>query len=247
MKGVGKFFGEEGKLIKAHIIPKRLYYKPEGTDEPLMVYSSDSPGRTEPSWTGIYDRILVCGVCEKRWDGWDSYAVDFLRNLEKHAEPIYVQGELTFYQADKYDYQKLKLFFISLAWRCGASQRPEFSLVSLGLYQDRLKEVIESKDPDCHSFVDISVFRFDDTKLGRIHLPPSGTRFEGVNYLRVHMYGYIVYVKLDKRHRPYLFQDYTMKSGQNLKIGVRPFKGSPEEKLIKEVVSGNLPSNSFKT
>lgn len=237
-EGRCKFCGSEATLIKAHIVPAGLYDRNEGSKDAFKVISTDNPGRTTKSWTGIYDDDLVCRACEDRWDSWDSYAVKFLRNIEKLATRITHNGALIAYQADEYDYDRLKLFFLSVAWRCAASQRREFCLVELGPYQAKLKEAIENNDPDNYAGLDVSLTRFDDTKLGTALLNPHRERFDGINYLRIYMYGYTVSIKMDRRCGTVVFRPLKMTRGQPLMIGLRNFDGSPEHKLMLNMVRG---------
>ncbi|KZD04136.1 hypothetical protein [Thalassospira xiamenensis] len=227
-----KFCGGAEPLIKAHIIPAGLYARPEKSKEALKIISTDNPGRTRKSWTGIYDDELVCRACEDMWDSWDAYGIDFLRNIEKYAKPILSEGRLLGYQSDDYDYSQLKLFFLSVAWRCGASGRKEFCLVKLGPYQDKLKKVIENRNPNEPSGFDVSFTRFDDTNLGTALLNPHCERFDGINYLSIYMYGFIVSVKMDRRPGASIFRPLTMHSGEPLRIALRNFKNSPEHRLM---------------
>ena len=232
--GICKFCGAEAPLIKAHIVPAGLYDKDENSKEAFKVFTTDTPGRSSRSWTGIYDDDLVCRACEDRWDSWDSYAVEFLRNIEDYAKPIRHEGKLIGYQAD----ERLKLFFLSVAWRCSASVRKEFKLVKLGPYQGKLKESIENRDPDQPAGFEVSLCRFDDTQLGTILLNPHCERIDGINYLRIYMYGYTVSVKMDRRPGTNVFRPLTMQPGQPLRIGLREFKNGPEHKLMLDIVRG---------
>jgi|TARA_B100000519_G_C14259916_1_gene447125 hypothetical protein len=234
-QGECKFCGNASKLIKAHVIPAGLYDKDDTSQEALMVLSSSRPERVSKSWTGIYDNQLVCRACENQWDSWDSYAVNFLRHIDQHSKPITHGNRLIAYQADQFDYGRLKLFFLSVAWRCSASNREEFKLVDLGPYEALLKDAIKTSNPDHPAGFEITVSRFDDTKLGTILLNPHCERHGPVNYLRLYMYGYIVLMKTDKRPGVSPFTDLQMIRDRPLVIGLREFEGGPEHRLIRRM------------
>ncbi len=48
---------------------------------------------------------------------------------------------------DNVNYEKFKLFQMSLLWRAGVSKRSEFSNVTLGPHADKLRKLIYSGDP----------------------------------------------------------------------------------------------------
>ena len=242
MQGVCSFCGTEGTLIKAHLIPSSLYDRKSAKAEALLVATTETPGRVSRSWTGIYDPNLVCRKCEDLWDPWDSYAAEFLRNINSFAEPLHHNGKLIGLRVEDYDFEKLKLFFLSVAWRCGASKRKEFSMVKLGPYATMLKEAIENNDPDHPASFDVSIHRFDDTKLGTAFLNPHCERWDGINLLRLYMFGFTVLVKTDRRPMPSVLRRFRMKKGEPLYICIRQFKGGPEHRLMLRMVRGDEPA-----
>ncbi len=238
MQGICRFCGAEGSLIKAHVVPASLYDKSSDKTEALVLVNSDTPGRVSRSWTGIYDQELVCRRCEDLWDSWDSCAAVFLREIDKQADPLRDGGELVGLRVNDYDFDRLKLFFLSVAWRCGASQRKEFSMVNLGPYEEKLKEAIETKNPDHPAGFDVSVHRFDDKKLGTAFLNPHCERWDGINHLRMYMFGYTILVKTDRRPMPLVFRRFRMERNKPLVVGIRKFDGGPEHKLMLKMVRG---------
>ena len=225
MEGICSFCGTEGPLIKAHVVPASLYRRSAEKSEALIVINSEEPSRHRKSQTGIYDNNLVCRICEDVWDPWDSYAA-------KMATPIIEKGSLIALRVDDYNFENLKMFFLSVAWRCGASRRKEFSMVKLGPYEKKLKEAIENKEIDHPAGFDISVSRFDDTNTGTVFLNPHCERWDGVNHLRIYMFGYTIIIKMDRRPMPIKFRRFRMEKDQPLYIGIRKFNGSPEHRLI---------------
>lgn len=236
MRGICRFCENEGALIKAHIVPSSLYDKKSDKTKALILIGSDNPGRTSRSWTGIYDSNLVCRKCEDIWDSWDSYAADFLRNIDNLAKPLRHDGELVGLCVEDYDFDKLNLFFLSVAWRCAASQRKEFSNVTLGPYEAKLKEAIENKDPEHPAGFDISILRFDDTKIGTAFLNPHCERWDGINHLRIYMFGFTVLVKMDRRPMPKDFRPLRMQKSNPLYVAIRNFEGGPEHRLMLDMV-----------
>ena len=126
-----KLCGEERPLVEAHIIPESMYPFDEPREPLLMVPSTPDiyPGRSR---RGVYDRELVCGRCEAKFSPWDDYAYRLLSKEPGEHDYTYVDGEPRVYTVTRYDYAKLKLFFVSLLWRASESNQSFFAHVSVG-------------------------------------------------------------------------------------------------------------------
>lgn len=74
--------------------------------------------------TGVYDRI-ICKYCEDLFSPWDNYAATLLI----HSTPDQIhntENKITAYTFRAVDYEKIKLFFISLLWRVHTSNHEVF-------------------------------------------------------------------------------------------------------------------------
>ncbi len=134
---------EDKELCDSHLIPE-FFYEPI-YEEPHRYYqvSTNPDKKVVPRQKGIWEKLL-CRDC-----------VDRLSVLENYARRVLYGGvEIAITRANKriliedVDYQKFKLFQMSLLWRAGVSKRPEFSNVTLGPHEERLRALLYSGNPD---------------------------------------------------------------------------------------------------
>jgi hypothetical protein len=129
---------KDKKLIKAHIIPKwaYMYLYPEIPDEDnrslILVGNNKKPVKRP---IGIYDPEILCENCDNFFGKYDEYGKEVLLDapLERRSEETYVIKNV--------DFEKLRIFLLSVLWRAGISNRPECERVSLGPYQEKIKEI----------------------------------------------------------------------------------------------------------
>lgn len=120
--GICKFCGQEKKLIKAHVIPKKFYL---GLNEDKYLCINSKIGKYTIQQQGGYDSNILCADCDNHILGKfdkEGYRVlfdDFSKYKYMQAHPQY-----KIYQLDntKFDYAKLRKFFISILWRASISK-----------------------------------------------------------------------------------------------------------------------------
>ena len=123
--------GSTAPLVNSHTVPKALHLdaqQQEKTGEVMRVYT-DLLNYGRKSRTGDYDRI-VCDECEKRFQPWDDYGINFVRTYKSGivGRPIVSSDPARASDPagliiDDIDYTKLKLFVLSMLWRADASSR----------------------------------------------------------------------------------------------------------------------------
>jgi hypothetical protein len=233
-----KFCGKETNLIDAHIIPKGFFRRLQVSKKSLEMVSNKLGEFTRRVPIGVYDKHLVCIDCEKIWGEWDDYAQKILGEEPKDSRVIWNNGKKICYVIDKYDYKKLKLFFISLAWRASVSEQPYFSKISLGQFDPIAKEFIRNNDPRDSETFGVILAKFDHP-LARSILDPHSSKIDGVNFLRFYLSGYIAYIKVDKKPFPTLYSKCAMAESKPLYIICRDFKKSKELDLMITLVKQN--------
>jgi hypothetical protein len=114
-----KLCGNDRPLVRSHIIPDSFSRDLKGdADGPPLMISGD-PGRYPKRRPGgLYDENLVCDPCERLFGPWDDYGAEFLlRRLARDGQPVIARnGETLAYQYTDVDYERLKLFAVSLLW-----------------------------------------------------------------------------------------------------------------------------------
>ncbi|WP_175864538.1 hypothetical protein [Burkholderia cepacia] len=172
--GICKLTGTTGKFINAHIIPAALT-RPEVKGEPFVTAGNGNrPRRQFSSWT---DRELVTQEGEDILTALDTWAIDVLRKnkmvwsgwgtmsalpnhkTEQSSYELFVPESGWGIRSVKgIDFNRLRLFFLSLLWRAAASNRPEFADVSLpDEHVSELRRMIVEGDPKSYCFYPITL------------------------------------------------------------------------------------------
>jgi hypothetical protein len=185
---------------------------------------------------GVYDTQILCKDCESIFGDWDNYAQDLLREEPKNSSPILNGSQVLGYEINSYNYDSLKLFFISISWRASVSAQPFYQRIHLGPYEEIAKNFIEQRDPGSENDFSVTLAKFDHP-LGQTILDPHLERRNGVNYIRFYLGSYVAYIKTDKRKAPEPLLDFILKRNQPLIIIGRDLEQSKELPLIKKIVT----------
>jgi len=240
-----RFCGEDRKLIKAHIIPAGFFRILRHGQIPPQMLTTNENEYTKRMPIGVYDKNILCEICEPLFGVWDNYAQQLLGLEPKGSSPIINQGEIYGYEIQKYNYELLKLFFISLLWRASLSKHIFYSKVNLGLFEHIAKRFIEHNDPGTPEDFSVTLAKFDHP-IGKTILDPHPEKPEGINYYRFYFGSYIAYIKVDKRNTTGLHIDFMMKPGKPLQIIRRNLHQSKELPLIHDIVlsdnKGKVPT-----
>jgi hypothetical protein len=129
------------ELQNSHIIPEFLYdslYDEKHRYHVLSTYTTD---RKKMSQKGVRE-YLLCSDCEGRISKWERYASLVLKGgieleVEANERAVIINGV---------DYQKFKLFQLSILWRAGVSTLKMFQQVNLGAYQETLRLMLLNDD-----------------------------------------------------------------------------------------------------
>lgn len=138
--GVCRLTLTNGPFVRSHLIPD-AFTKAEIKGAPLIQFGSGK--RPSRRWTSWHDENLVSRTGEDILSALDDWAI---RTLRQHSLVWSGWGEATplppnhpAAQADGYsgrlltgvDFSRLRLFLLSLLWRAAATNRVEFSEVSI--------------------------------------------------------------------------------------------------------------------
>jgi hypothetical protein len=207
--GVCKLCGVNGKLVDAHIIPKAFHrHMQTDRNRPLTTVAtkSNEPPKRNPG--GLYDREMLCELCEPRFGDWDQYGAECLiQRFEQDAVPIVLSnGNVTAYQIDKWDEKKLRMFALSVLWRAAVTSHKRFESVSLGPHEPRLRQLILDGDPGSPYDFAVTYSRWrsvsGNEQWTRAQMDPVRFKVEGVNTVHMFFGGGIVGIKCDQRPVP---------------------------------------------
>ena len=225
---------QEKKLIKAHIIPEAFFVGlRDNGKSPLLV--TDTGSYPERAPIGVYDKTILCHDCEQRFQDIDSYGQDLL--LKQQHKNIEKNGSIVGYEIQGVDYDLVKLCFISILWRASISTQMFYSHVTLGRFEDIAKKHIWSRASGAPEEFSFLLAKFTDEKFGTAMLDPHRERWEGINYYRFYLFGYILHIKVDRRQTPQCFRPFVLKSDGNIFVIGRDVSQSKELKVMYDVVN----------
>ena len=236
-----KLTGKSGPGVKAHIVPE-AFYLIKADQAPLRLLTN-TPGRfPKRSPVGAYDETMVTSDGEAVFGPWDNYAADLLLNHFADAEPLtHSDSRVVGYRFASYDYRKLKLFFLSVLWRAGASSHEFFRRVDLGAHFDVLKSHILAADPGTPDDYAVVLAVFDDDPEWAKIMDPFPERYgeNRIRFYRLYVGNFIAYVKVDKRVADSPMRDLQFTPDTPLNIVKRTFAESKESGVMKEVLLQN--------
>lgn len=159
MERICKLCLNEAQLLpKSHIIPEFLYK--ELYDEKHRFFFTTSTNLKEgkknlkPLQSGIYEGNILCINCDNSILGsLERYSANFLfpKNTSKEKScqliPNYIENGNQFLKRSNVDYNKFKLFFLSILWRSSISSKEFFKEIQIGIHEHIIREMIIQNQP----------------------------------------------------------------------------------------------------
>ena len=119
-----------------------------------------SEGRSRP---GHLKEYMLCPRCEEQFSAHERIAARFLADLNqcqlRAREPKIRRSYL--------DYANLKLFFLSVLWRCAVARDPMTSQVDLGPRLPRLTALLRASDPGGQEEFPVLLRLLDESPMAR--------------------------------------------------------------------------------
>lgn len=228
--------GENKKLRNAHIIPESFWIGLRDGNTPPRLMTDKEGEYPRKSPIGVYDENILCCDCEKRFQVIDDYAQGLLIKDESNQEVLKYNGNVAGYKIKRYDYTLLKLFFVSILWRASVSGHDFYNKIELGPFEDKAKQLIWNCSPGGFEEFPCILAKFTDENIGKIFLDPHRERWNGVNFNRFYFYGYVLYIKVDKRPIPDFFKPFVIRENKPLIIIGRDINKSKEYQVLVNVV-----------
>lgn len=131
--GICKFCGQKKELIKSHIIPK-CFYQIKTWGNMSRIDTKEIKIEAKNYQNGLKERLL-CRKCDNQLGILDNYANKVLfQIIPKSDFKIFSDVVKTYFlQANEFNYDKLRNFFISFVWRVSICESAPFSL---GKYEE---------------------------------------------------------------------------------------------------------------
>jgi hypothetical protein len=175
--------------------------KVEGDSLVMVTDNKEYPSRRR---TGIYDKTILCAECDAFMGReYDEYGKKILLDTEPEIFKEVEKGDVLVFQ--NIDNNKLKLFIVSVLWRCSISNLPELNNIKLPKkFEDCLKNMISNGDAGDHNVFSLLFTRFyyknKHLAFDKYFQLPVRRRIGQLNYLDLYFpNGYKILVKVDSR------------------------------------------------
>ena len=187
-------------LVDSHIVPRSFYEEYKG--KPLIAFS-ELTARSSTIRKGIYGKFL-CDECEKKFHKVDDEAFLRIKNGKDTLSLVkdVLKRELLVIE-DAYSYKSiLHKFALSVLWRAKNSDRPEYPLLALGSYEEKIRLAFHSNQfsQDLLDATGISLWKFRGSDLSEAdatnYIYRSITKKTNPNFakkfgdFRCHIFGY---------------------------------------------------------
>ena len=200
--------GVEARLQHSHVIPK-LMFRSMQRFAPGVTPHRTGGGESRPRPGHIKEHML-CSECEGEFSRYERVGGQFLACFNRYRPPPLEKVV----QWEGLDYANLKLFFLSMLWRCAVTQSPTTPKVDLGSRLGRLTELLRGGKPGGEEEYPV-LLRFlqahpiDRNAVMTVPFPMRDRKRRGYN-----MVGYGVEISwitdgqgVDPRHAPWILKE----------------------------------------
>jgi len=163
-------------LKKSHIIPQFMHKGLRDGDGKFFRISIDDFSKSQAIYTGEFESDILCQECDNNiLGGLEGYASRLLYGGQLYkGENIKFENRKNQYgvamtNISGIDYEKFKLFLLSLLWRASISNRNFYQQVDLGPHEDIIRKMILGGNPDDYKQYPCLIA----TYLNHKELPPA--------------------------------------------------------------------------
>ncbi len=227
------------KLIKAHVIPEAFFRSLRSGGKAPEIHTNTKGAYPKRAPIGVYDRTILCGECDGCFSPWDDHAQQVLIRDFSEALPLYDESRKVAYRIQRFNYNLLKLFFLSLLWRASVSNHKFYRRISVGPYEEILRGMLLTEDPGTAEKFAVTLARFSDPQFTGM-LDPHAERYEGVNYCRFYLTGFVAYIKVDRRPPPSFLRDFVISEDSQITVILRDLHESKDGAVMKAIARKSL-------
>jgi len=210
-----KYCGRLKTLVKSHIIPRSL---------------------CDINSSGICDDELFCKDCEDKFMIYDAYAFKLLHEQGSQRKTVRDEhGEVLGVYYETYDYNKLKLFFMSVLLRAGLSNVFFFKHVKVGSYLGLLKQALDTGQAPAANDFAVFLAYYDEIKKGPVMFPPAQQKIGKIKFYHFHIGHAVFYIKVDRRDPPPELQPIILQPVGRLFLMKFSRKGANEPDILKGI------------
>ena len=246
---------ELADLSKSHIIPHFHWRRARNgsQNERLKIYSLDP---ADPVLVANDEKEpMLCAKCEAKLNKWETPAASVWDRITTAAVQHIGEGKKEqFFSVGCAEYAPVKLYFMSLLWRTGVSNRPFFRLMRLGTHEKVLRKMLMAETPGkpteypCMLMVPTISGEWRDGWMlppERFALTPSDSDLEQVIdarlAIRMVINGIVFVFGLPSFTGPVDFSQIALNESGQMKVFVRKVGDLPylTDRLVRMIDAGN--------
>ena len=148
------------QLHHSHIIPRLMYLPMARLVPGTPIRVSSQKGKPRP---GHLKEHMLCSRCENQFCGHERVAERFLTDINQ----IQLQAHERSIRRSSLDYPSLKLFFLSVLWRCAVARDPMTRMVDLGPRLSKMTALLQANDPGRQEEFAIFLRLLDESPMAR--------------------------------------------------------------------------------
>lgn len=225
-------------LINAHIIPKCIFSAVKQGNQHAVILKPGNSKFTETTQSGFSDRKILCKDCDGKIGSLDDYANKiFGKKPDESTIIIDLNGGRLGYHLPFIELDKIKRFMLSILYRASISSVDFFSNISLGPYEEKIKNILNSNDPLPEDDWEIVVIRYNDAPFHEVIYPSYSFKLDnGIRVYAVNIPHYKIIIKVDKRKLNGALKRLSLKQGVGNKCLLFPYANSSEDRHMKSLI-----------
>lgn len=201
------------ELRHSHVIPRFMYRRMSGLSGETPQRFSSQRATDRP---GHLKEYMLCEACEREFSDYERLASQFVARLCKMPDAISMEP----IRQTTLDYTRLKLFFLSVLWRCAVCTDSIVHRVELGPHLCALTTLLLRRDPGAENEIPILLrLLAQSTEVKHAVLTvPERTRLNGRSGYQMYGIGLEISWVLDKRGASREDVPYILKSDGTWRI-----------------------------
>jgi hypothetical protein len=216
-------------IKKSHIIPDFMY---QGLfcDKHFIVHTTlDNLDKSKKIPHGIYDGNILCAKCDNEVIGsLESYAskVLFGGTFKDQMEcpdftPAKSPEGLVSLQVQNINYEKFKLFLLSILWRSHLSKHKFFKDVNLGSHAETIRKMIIDNDPKEEDVYETAVVNLNSKEIPVDSLiAPRYLKRDGNSFYVFLINKFLYHFNISSYNKQSLFDKGRINKDNTMEIGV---------------------------
>jgi hypothetical protein len=201
----------DSKVVASHIVPEFLYKALYDEKHRFIELSLKQGERDRLKQKGLREPLL-CEQCEQKL----SVHEDYMSKLMHGGVPVSIDPDGEHLRLSGLDYQKLKLFQLSILWRASVSNLKPFAEVDLGPHEAKIQEMLLCDEPGSaasYGCVMSALMNERDVLQGLV-VPPTRAKLMGHHAYRFVFGGLVfVYVVTGASLQRFLVQAFAQPNG----------------------------------